>query len=286
MLNGFKTLAVPALLLMAALSSGSAAAQLCQVPLSIQKGDVDANIMVLFDNSGSMNEALEHDDYDPTIDWPGDYDGAAMYFVATTGTYLTNDNSATLVAAPNGQSGRYSGNYLNWIFFAATDEQRADLPLETKMDVAQAVVKGFFDRTTDVYLGLAKFNFDDGATILAECGTDATTLKNLVDGLAGDSYTPLGEALEDLLDYFMRTDGGAPIQYDCQKSFVIVITDGLPTQDLDVSAYLQDADGDGEDPGTCASLGIPYEDFMDCSGYMDDVAYWARHNDLIDWLGD
>ncbi len=41
-----------------------AAAQLCQVPLSIQKGDVDANIMILLDNSGSMNEVIEHDAYD------------------------------------------------------------------------------------------------------------------------------------------------------------------------------------------------------------------------------
>ncbi len=92
--------------------------------------------------------------------------------------------------------------------------------------------------------------------------------------------------MEDLLDYFRRTDDDAPIQYDCQQSFVIVVTDGLPTMDRDVSAYLWDADGDGNDPGTAPASAPPTTKTNMCSDHVDDVAYWARHHDLVDWLGE
>lgn len=281
---------LPTLALMAALvgvlAPGPAPAQVCEVPLFIQKGDVDANVMVLLDNSGSMNEVILHPEYDPGIVYSGDFEPEWDYAVFTSGYYTFNEQTAYLVSAPNGQAGIYSGNYLDWIFYTASDEQRDSLPRVTKMDVAVTTTKAFFDQAEDINIGLAVFNHDDGAVLLGECGSDPETLKTAVDDLVADAYTPLGESLEDILDYFMRTDDGAPIQYDCQKSFVIVITDGLPTMDTDVSAYLVDADGDGNDPGTCTSLDIPYDDTLNCSDHMDDVAYWARHNDLIGWLGD
>ena len=58
------------------------------------------------------------------------------------------------------------------------------------------------------------------------------------------------------------------------------MTDGFPTMDRDVSSYLRDADGDGNDPGNCASIGAPYPESNNCSDHMDDVAYYMRHNDL------
>ncbi len=273
-------------LLFLLLITGSALGQICQVPLFIQKGDVDANVMLLLDNSGSMNEAITATEFDQHVIYMGDFVSDGVYVIAYSGFYTANDRSAYLVSAPNGQYGRYTGNYLNWIFYVATTEQRDAIPRETKMDVAAFVTKAFIDRSEDVHLGLSTFNYDDGAKILAECGASPTDLKNAIDQLAADAYTPLGESLEDMLDYFRRTDSGAPIQYDCQKSFVIIITDGLPTMDRDVSTYLWDADGDGNDPGDCTSLNIPYDNSLDCSDHVDDVAYWARHNDLIDWLGD
>ena len=281
--NRFLALAV---LLASALAARPAAAQLCQIPLFIQKGDVDANIMILLDNSGSMNEVITHPGYDPAAAYPGDFEGDGEYVVFISGLYTVNGRTAYLIAAPNGEAGRYSGNYLNWIFYVAADDQRASVPRETKLDVAATVMKAFIDRTEDVSLGLATFDYDQGAVILAECGSSPTELKDAIDGIAGNAFTPLGEAMEDLLDYFKRTDGEAPIQFDCQKSFIIVMTDGLPTMDRDVSPYLWDADGDGRDPGDCESIGAPYPNEYNCSDHLDDVAYYLRHNDLIDWLGD
>ena len=58
------------------------------------------------------------------------------------------------------------------------------------------------------------------------------------------------------------------------------MTDGFPTMDEDVSAYLVDADGDGNDPGSCTSLGAPFDDSYQCSDHMDDVAHYLFNNDL------
>ena len=273
------------LLSLIAFAHGSAWSQACQIPLTVQKGNVDANVMILFDNSGSMNEAMEDPAYDPAVVYPGDRDPSSIYFIAVPGLYETNSVTAFLVAGPNGELGRYYGNYLNWIYYVATDEQRAAIPVLTKMDVAQTVVKGFINDLADVFVGLSVFNGKDGATILADCGTAPATLMTLVDGLRADAASPLGEALEDLLDYYMQTGPGTVIEYTCQSSFIIVMTDGLPTFDLDVSAYLVDADGDGNDPGDCTSIGSSLDNTYDCSDHMDDVAYWMRHNDLIS-IGD
>ena len=258
----------------------------CDVPLFIQKGVVDANVMILFDNSGSMNEAMYDDDYLPATTYAGGFIDGAMYYVGTTAPYTINDVTATLVAGRNGHSGRYTGNYLNWIYYNSTDVERVDLPQETRLDVAVVVVNDYIDRTDDVRIGLATFNFDDGANILAPCGTDKPTLINAVNTIAGDSWTPLGEAMEDILDYFMDDSGGAPIQYDCQQSFVILMTDGFPTMDRDVRAELWDADGDGNDPGDCESIGAPYDNSADCSDHVDDVAFYMARNDLRGDLGD
>ena len=37
----------------------------CEVPLFIKQNSGGANVMILADNSGSMNEATYHDAYDP-----------------------------------------------------------------------------------------------------------------------------------------------------------------------------------------------------------------------------
>ncbi len=277
---------VPLALFAIALAPPVAMAQdLCDVPLFIKKGVVDANIMILFDNSGSMNEAMYHPAFDPDTGYAGMFQQTQMYYVGTTGNYHINNRDAILVEGRNGESGRYIGNYLNWIYYVATADERAAIPQETRLDVAVAVVNDFIARTDDARLGLAIFNTSDGGRVIAPCGTSQATLINTVRNIHGNTWTPLGEAMEDVLNYFKdRNDG--PIQYECQKSFVIVMTDGFPTQDRDISAYLVDADGDGNDPGSCTSIGAPYGNGANCSDHIDDVAYYMSHNDLRTDLGE
>ena len=269
----------------------------CEVPLFIQSGTVDANVMILFDNSGSMNEAMTHPDFDTYVTYAGPFERNRTYYIATDNNYSPRSvpgrpAAATqttplvyLVDSFNNQDGRYRGNYLNWLFYTATNAQRAAAPRICRIDVAHAVVSDIIARSEHVRFGLTRFNGETGGTIIANCGTNKTTLINTVNGIQADSWTPLGEAMETILNYYKRTNAGAPILAPCQKNFVIVVTDGHPTKDLGVSTYLRDADGHGGCPGNCASIGSPDDNSNDCTEHITDVAWYLYHNDLRPDMG-
>ncbi len=279
-------------LLLAGLLPAAAAAQAgCEVPLFVQQGSIDANVMILFDNSGSMNEAVFHPDYDPSIAWAGPFAQATSYYISTTGTYRPNTIPGRPAAAnqntPNaplvrsdGQQGRYRGRYLNWIFFHATDEQRASLPQRTLIQDAKDVVIDIVDRTERVRFGVTIFNGDNGGLVVAPCGTDKASIITTISNISANSWTPLAESLVTISNYYRLTNASAPIIADCQKNFIVIVTDGFPTKDRSIPAHLVDADGDGLDPGDCASIGSPDTNSNDCSHHMDDIAYWMYHNDM------
>ncbi|MHB8078525.1 MAG: pilus assembly protein [Candidatus Krumholzibacteriia bacterium] len=290
----------PLLLLAATIVAGlglpaPAPAQECEVPLFVKQGSVDANVMILFDNSGSMNEAMYHADYNPNMVYRGAGGSTSLRFDPETIYYATADGlrsarsfigtlpstpTAYLVNSDGGQNGRYYGNYLNWIYFNATAAQRDAIPRVTRVQVAKMVTTDIIKRSRNVRFGLTRFNNDAGGTIVANCGADTVTLRRAVNLLSATTWTPTGESMENILTYFKGTGATRPILQPCQYNFLIVMTDGFPTYDQNVSAYLRDADHDGRDPGNCASLGAPYPETNNCSDYMDDVAYYMRHNDL------
>lgn len=279
------------ILLLCLLPALSATAQDCDVPLFVQQGTVDANVMILFDNSGSMNEAMFHPDYDPFTDYSGPFTRTRTYYCYGDGWYAPRNVSGRPSGASQSspyiymvrgfnQNGRYKGNYLNFLFYHATDEQRdwTAWNSTTRMHVAHEVVRDIIERSENVRFGLTIFNTSDGGRVIAECGSSQEDLVDRVMNIQGTTWTPLGETMEDILNYFKG--GSSPIMAECQKSFCIVITDGYPTKDRGVSSYLWDRDNDGNDPGSCSSIGSPDADSYDCSDHLDDIAYYMYHEDL------
>ena len=275
--------------LAAVLAAAPAAAQdECEIPLFVKQNLVGANVMFLADNSGSMNAAIYHLDYDPHATYAGPFHTTATYFVAKDGWREPNDFDWTLPPLPsvylvnsdNGEDGRYSGNYLNWIYYHATNAQRANVPTVTRIQVLKQVIINVIDRSNRLKIGLTVFQNDHGGSIIGKCGVSYNSLQAQVAGLTANTWTPLGEATETILDYFAYDGPDAAIEVPCQYSFCIVVTDGLPTMDLDVSPYLHDTDGDGNEPGTCASIGSDLPDSYDCSDYFDDVTWYMAHEDL------
>lgn len=278
-----------AALLVAMIAAPQAPAQdTCEIPLFVKQNLVGANVMIVADNSGSMNEAVYHLEYNDKVTYSGPFSTSSTYFVSTDGWRsprsfswsLPTSPTAYLVDSDNNEDGRYRGNYLNWIFYHATADQRAAIPTVTRIQILKQVVVGLINRSNRLRFGLAVYNYDQFGRIVAGCGVDYGTLTGLVSGLTANTWTPLGETMETVLNYFSGDGANAPIQVDCQYSFNIVVTDGLPTMDRDVSAYLRDTDGDGRDPGNCASIGAPYPESNYCSDYFDDVTYYMAHNDL------
>jgi type IV pilus assembly protein PilY1 len=264
------------------------AAQECEVPLFVQQNMYGANVMVLADNSGSMNEAIYHAGYDPDMVYAGNFPSETMYFVTTDGFRAPSAFDATLLAEPvayfvdsdNGQPARYLGNYLNWIFYHASEEQRAAIPRVTRIQVLKVILHDIIDDSRQLKFGLTVYQNDHGGSIVGKCGVNPTSLHAQIDGITANTWTPTGEALETIVDYFSYDGPDAAIESECQKNFVIIVTDGYPNQDTEVSPYLWDADGDGRDPGSCTSIGAPYPDSENCSDHMDDVAWWLAHTDL------
>lgn len=145
-----------------------------------------------------------------------------------------------------------------------------------------------------------------------------------VNHLTPETWTPLGETLFQIYTYFMRRDsqrpagrvsgtfpayiyststygeGGAPtaspppqpVQYDCQKNFIIIITDGEPTKDdfdtdgspgvdlgfSNFTSLIGDANpGAGDEPEVQGDV--------ICSGcetalYLDDIAKFMQETDF------
>lgn len=275
-----------AVVIAASCSVTPAGAVTCEYPLFIQQGSVDANVMFLFDSSGSMNEIICHDSYNPKTNYSGGLSGTTTYTVADDGTYsarsfksgLPRNPTAKLVDSDGGYDGEYSGNYLNWIFYHATATERAAIPQYTRIQMAKTAVNAIISgAAANIRFGMYKFNGDNGGTKVADMGTARAAITTALSGISGDSWTPLAETLVSIMYYLDNTGVNAPIQYECQKTFVVIVTDGYPTKDLNIP----DAIKNGEPAGTCADLGaVGYPASNDCSGYLDNVAGWLRNHDL------
>lgn len=264
----------------------------CQVPRFVVQGTGEGNVMLLADNSGSMNEAVYDLDYDPGQVYSGRFNNSSVYYINYDGSYCPKDFNWSwesspdlpLVNSDNGQKGRYYGNYLNWMYYHATEDELVDLPQVTRIQVLKSVLDDVLDMSTRLKFGLSIYNYDNGGSIIAPIGTGISSIRSTISGISATTWTPTGETMEDILDYFRRDDAMAPIQSPCVKNFLIVVTDGYPTMDRAVSAYLHDADGDGRDPGNCESIGAPYPESNDCTDHMDDIAYYLANTDLRDDL--
>jgi type IV pilus assembly protein PilY1 len=170
------------------------------------------------------------------------------------------------------------------------------------VDTNRSDVRGILDDlSNDARFGLAYYNTSNqGGRIetYVDFGTP-TSMITSIGNLTPSTWTPLAETLHEMVRYFRQeapyynnnpgdyivaqkndpyyfqytklAGSGLTDQYvPCAKSFILMMTDGEPTQDLSIPAALQDYDNDGKDPGTYPSNG---------SDYLDDVAYWARQLD-------
>ena len=199
----------------------------------------------------------------------------------------------------------YLGNWINYDMSTAGSAR-------TRISVAKEVISTLINDTDDVRFGLMRFNNnygdDQGGYIVEGCGADKTALTTAVNNFTADGYTPLGETLAEAGLYFSGKEswfnGSAgtydstcdssgtgcfqytsPMQYRCQKNYIILMTDGASTQDisskLSSGTYINgdtigDYDNDGNDPGGYALSG---------SDYLDDVAKYLYENDLNSSLG-
>ncbi len=295
-------------------------------------GDVDSfmvradpNILILFDNSGSMRSIIFHSSYNPSTVYSGNikdsagklpgqagYDPTDYKKVTASGnhtpanfTYRAGSSPSVYLRGGDADllsSGtdytRYPGNYLNWIFRHATSTERSSLPTSTRIEVAKQVMTNYINGAGSVRLGLMKFkshSSDGGGKIVSSISdltaSYKTSLINSLNAIAPDSNTPLAGSLSEAWRYFggdSKCYGGSgkyksPIQYWCQKNFVVIITDGEPwadrmTKNCVAPPMKSNWDGDSENEEPTSGT-YSYR-------YIDDIAYYMYNNDARSNLDD
>ena len=218
--------------------------------------------------------------------------------------YKNYQNKVT--CSSNGTSRDYAlGNYLN---FAGGGADRS------RMEVAKEVVANLvIDNIESVNFGLMAFNTEQGGYVVAKCGATQETLVGTYDPatsvmadsaqsaygavglLKSDTWTPLAETLAEAGLYFSSKaswfNSGtytSPIEYRCQKTYIILVTDGEPTKDDDkfaskkyiIDSYLSDSHTD-----TYNSSGYDYDANGSHYSFLDDVANFLKHTDVRSDLG-
>ncbi len=209
----------------------------------------------------------------------------------------------------------YSSAYprVTKIYLVVSTSTPSGGPYNIIIDQGMQKAEGIIDRLgNDARFGLAFYNHGCGV----ECGysdgrRDGAYVKEYIDfGVSTDmitaiqnmvpnTWTPLAESLYEMVRYFKQDSpyyNNSPADYQvgsnydpynyqyskidpslsdqyvpCAKSFILLLTDGESTKDENIPSSLRDYDSDSSDPGS-----YPY----DGTDYLDDVALWARTNDM------
>jgi len=282
----------------------------------LTNADVPPNVLIMFDNSGSMNDPITGELYSAAKGYPyvfTDQPNAVYYSpngqawnlyrssvndvvcvdvrnaLLTEGFYTGKIKFQTSECGKSTQTNLRLGNYMNYV------QTTGGSSTQPKLGLAKGIIQSYVNTTEGVRFGAMIFNpaieFNGesdsrGGHMLREVrdmtAQNRSDLHSAIGGIKADTWTPLAESLYEAglyyrggQSYFNKDAQGRPIQYTspvqyyCQRSYVILITDGESTKDReDLATNVGDTDGDGREPG---GTNEPY--YADQgSDYLDDVA--------------
>jgi len=199
--------------------------------------NVQPNVVILLDNSLSMNDSVPSNPYLSATTYPavrqcdpsmgmvlcvtgkvykrGGFFGSPTYSTYAANVASVSDASARAALNSTGywggtiggsKVGLYLGNYVNFLYGPTSG-------LEPKISIAHRVVNDFLTNVTGVRFGVMTFWYGNhsafdtttgsrGAAMVAEVGSDITLMKIAVNGIVADFDTPLGDALYDAGQYY------------------------------------------------------------------------------------
>jgi type IV pilus assembly protein PilY1 len=196
----------------------------------------------------------------------------------------------------------YTANYMNY------KNGPASATSMTRLEIVRNVAIDLASSLNNVNLGLMRYSTDaQGGYVLQPVKNIAdnrndiiTTLKGF-DPKDGSGGTPLSETLYEAAlylqgktwDYGSKSqpahsvdssrDGDtykSPIEFSCQKNYVVYLTDGAPTVDDDATTKIQDMT-----KTTCAAQVEPFHDngwTKDSGICMDEIAAWMADTENTD----
>lgn len=184
--------------------------------------------------------------------WPGD--GNNGPFTSNSKNGIKWNGFSTYTA--------YTGNYINWLNDPDMNSVRS------RIDIMKDVFKETLDSINNVNVGLMRFDrYANGGMVVhevANLNTARSTLKSQIDGMSAGGNTPLAETMYEAALYFLgepvyfgnssspvKSVSGArngsnyksPIEYQCQKNFIVYLTDGEPTSDTGADSRIRSLTG-------------------------------------------
>jgi type IV pilus assembly protein PilY1 len=200
--------------------------------------NIQPNILILLDNSGSMDDVIDSIPYDKNTTYTvlavcgslknQNCASPVVYKAVSGGKYTVYANTVNDVSKTSAKNALnsvgfwsgsiggsnvdlYLGNYLNYqIGFCAS----VNCVGEKKIDIAKRVLKSLVDNVTGVRFGFMKFWQNDtsgtgcnstshcGGSMVAQMGTSASVMKAAIDAINPSGFTPLGEFMLDGGNYY------------------------------------------------------------------------------------
>ena len=188
----------------------------------------------------------------------------------------------------------YNANYLNW--YNGPSGQ-----LQSRLDIMKDVATSTLASVNGVKVGLMRFNDNEGGPVIYAMEDIATArgpMSTVINGLPASGWTPLSETLYEAGLYYM---GGAvdygnlaspessvaasrqptnannylsPIEFGCQKNFVVLLTDGAPTEDVGAQSKIEAL------PGFNTAVGASCDGGTGNGACLDDMAQYMFQTDL------
>ena len=247
-----------------------------------------------WDNLSSSN----HDDYvECADDWGvhGQTDASTTLYPADEsdgGPWVSSSASGIRWSRTGDDYTFYNANYLNWINGTGVST------IKTRLEIVQEVFSNLMDSVSNINISVMRFdeNGSGGYFIMpmAELtDSNRANYQTAVNNLTANGNTPLSETLYESYLFYKGAaqhfgdssspstnvagvlDGSnyqSPIEYQCQKNFVILLTDGDPTNDDEADSNIEGLSGFSAVTGAAS-----------CSGNcLDELADYMHSQDCSD----
>ena len=190
----------------------------------------------------------------------------------------------------------YHGNYLNFLSTAGTTST------QSRLNVVRGVLTSMLNSTSGINASLMRFDdvttsANDGGYFMfpmQDVADNRASINTTLNTLTAQGYTPLAETLYESMLFFRgdavnfgnstspdTNDAGvmdaggtiyeSPVEFQCQKNFVIMLTDGEPTYDGSADTPLSNLAGFNTLTGGC--------DFDSGDDCLDEIAHFMHDVD-------
>lgn len=243
-----------------------------------------------YGNNGDISGA------NPTKVYPGN---------AANGPWTATKANSISWNGTGGSYTLYTANYLNYKYGAGSITK-------TKMDIVKETFASVLSSTSGINVGLMRFSSDaQGGYFLAPMqelnSTNLPGFITAVNSLSPNGGTPLAETLYEASLYFKgakvkygaisspahnvstvldssdNTKYKSPMEYQCQKNFVVYMTDGDPTSDNDADTLIKGLPSFKAITGGSVCTGVSGGSGADC---LAEMAQWMYKSDLNSTLND